>query len=575
MISLVALAWSFALCAVVAVAIARAAGGARAAAGAPSAGSPFAGSPPVGQLAPVLLVRPCAGVEPALARSLLSSAAIVRVAPGAEIVFAVASEADGAWPLASRVAERLSARGLRARVVATRPDAPNAKSAQLAAAVEAASGGEGLVLVADSDVCLREGALRELLAPLAAPDVAAVWAPPVEIAPPLTLGDRASQALLGGSLHAFPLLAGLDPAGLVGKLFVVRREALDRVGGFGDLTHHLGEDMELARRLRSLGLGVRASRARAASLARGRGLGAVVGRYARWVQVIRAQRRPLLASYPLLFFATPLVALLALAGAFARPGVALAALALALGARVAASAAARRLAGRAGGPVDVLLDALLADALLAAAFVRAFARRSVVWRGRELYAAGGGRWHVRGAAGVAGRVAAVLVAFALAMPPALARPQAGEAGANARLEDADGRTLELKAFRGKPILILYEDKDSARQNQILKDRLAELAKGDKYRGRVALAAVADVSSYDYWPVKGFVKDAIRDESRKVGTTIYCDWDGSFRAAYGFRRGVSSVVLIDRRGYVAFSAEGAVGAEGRRKLVDLLRAEVEG
>jgi predicted transcriptional regulator len=110
---------------------------------------------------------------------------------------------------------------------------------------------------------------------------------------------------------------------------------------------------------------------------------------------------------------------------------------------------------------------------------------------------------------------------------------------------------------------------------VLKDRLAELARGDKYRGRVALAAVADVSSYNYWPVKGFVKDAIRDESRKIGTTIYCDWDSSFRSAYGFRRGVSSVVLIDRRGYVLFSAEGQVGAEGRAKLVELLRAEIEG
>ncbi|HEU4536806.1 MAG TPA: glycosyltransferase, partial [Polyangiaceae bacterium] len=499
--------------------------------------------------------------------------------------------------------------GLLARMVVTRPEAPNAKSAQLAVAVEGASA--ALLLFADSDVCLRERGLRELFAALEAPGVAAAWAPPVEVAPARTLGDRASQALLGGSLHAFPLLAGLDPGGLVGKLFVVRRAALDQVGGFGDLTYVLGEDMELARRLRSQGLGVRACRARAPSLARGRRLGAVVERYARWVAVIRAQRPALLLSYPALFFATPLVALAALAGAAERPRAAAIALALALAARAAVAAAARRAGGRRGGVFALALDTLLGDALLAAAFGRALARREVVWRGRALYPAAGGRWRLggttggaasgatgeatggassgaaseaasggasrvaSGATGAVGRAAAVLVALALAAGPALARPRAGEAGLNARLEDADGRSVELKALRGQPILILYEDKDSAHQNKQLKDRLAELARGDKYRGRVALAAVADVSSYNYWPVKGFVKDAIRDESRKVGTTIYCDWDGGFRSVYGFRRGVSSVVLIDRRGYVLFSAEGQVGAEGRAKLVELLRAEVEG
>jgi ceramide glucosyltransferase len=563
MLALFALAWSLCLTALVAVALVRAFRGGRPVRSAPE------GPPPS-----VLLVRPCACAEPGLARNLLSSAVLGRVAPGVEIVFAVASEDDEAFPIARRVAERLSLRGLSAQVIVTRPEAPNAKSAQLAAAIEGASQGASLVLVADSDVGLCERALRELFAPLAEAGVAAVWAPPVEAALPCTLGDRASQALLGGSLHAFPLLAGLDPGGLVGKLFVVRREALDRVGGFGDLTHVLGEDMELARRLRSQGLSVRACRAPATSLARGRRLSTVVERYARWVGVIRAQRRPFLSSYPLLFFATPLVALLALAGAPARPRVALAALVLALTARVAAAAGARRLAGRCGA-LGLVLDVVLADALLAAAFVRALARRRVVWRGRELYPGPGGRWRLGGALRASGRVVAALVAMTLVAPPALARPRPGEAGTNARLEDADGHALELKALRGKPILILYEDKNSAKQNQVLKDRLAELARGDKYRGRVALAAVADVSSYDYWPVKGFVKDAIRDESRKVGTTIYCDWDGSFRSAYGFRRGVSSIVLIDRRGFVVFSAEGVVDAEGRRKLVDLLRAEVGG
>jgi len=158
---------------------------------------------------------------------------------------------------------------------------------------------------------------------------------------------------------------------------------------------------------------------------------------------------------------------------------------------------------------------------------------------------------------------------------ALAVPREGEAAPNARMEDADGRIAELKAFAGKPILIVYEDRDSAKQNHALKSELAELARGERYQARIALAAVADVSAWDFWPAKGMVRDAIRDESRKQGTTIYCDWTGAFRSAYQLRRGVSNVVLVGRDGRVLFAAEGVLDAASRKRLFALLKAQVEG
>lgn len=173
-------------------------------------------------------------------------------------------------------------------------------------------------------------------------------------------------------------------------------------------------------------------------------------------------------------------------------------------------------------------------------------------------------------------LAAAAVAAALAVSgPAGALPAEGEKAPNARVEDADGRGLEMKTLRGKPILIVYEDKDSSAQNQPLKDELARLARGDRYKKAIALAAIADVSAYNFWPVKGFVKDAIRDESKKAGTTIFCDWDGSFRSRYKLREGKSSVVLVGKDGLVIFAAEGALSAERRKQLLELLRTQVEG
>lgn len=170
---------------------------------------------------------------------------------------------------------------------------------------------------------------------------------------------------------------------------------------------------------------------------------------------------------------------------------------------------------------------------------------------------------------------AAALSLALISGAALALPSEGDRAPNARVEDADGRELRLKALQGKPILIVYEDKDSKTQNQALKDALAKLTKGDRYRQGIAVAAIADVSSYDFWPARGFVKDAIREESSKVGGTIYCDWDGSFRTAYKLRRGVSNVVVVGKNGRVLFAAEGALKPESQRRVLDLLRKEVEG
>jgi hypothetical protein len=171
-------------------------------------------------------------------------------------------------------------------------------------------------------------------------------------------------------------------------------------------------------------------------------------------------------------------------------------------------------------------------------------------------------------ASVAAAVLAVASHAGALVAPGSLRP-------SGRVQDADDETLDLRAINGKPILVLYEDKDSAKVNDAFKADLSRLAKGDRYRKAVALVPVADVQSFDFWPVRGFVKDAIRSESKKQGATIYCDWDGNFQRAAGFKRGTSSVLLIGRDARVLFSHEGALSAEQRERLIALLRSEVEG
>lgn len=366
-------AWALVYAVVCAVAVARAVQSAR---------RPRAVAPPS---EPVLLLRPCAGAESSLARALALPPEALP--PGSRVRFGVALPDDAAAPFAEAAAAALRAHGMDAALCVTHAAAPNQKAAQLAAMMVNTPDDCPLVAVVDSDVDPTSLDWSALCGPFADATVAAVWSPTVETSRG-TAGDRASAALLSVTLHAFPLLSGLDPAGLVGKVMVVRRDALIAAGGFAALARYLGEDMELARRLRARGGRVVATASVARALTAGRVWESVVARYARWMTVIRGQRPALLASYPLLFFAAPLLVLWLAAAALAATGpmrtIAAGLLGTVLVARAAVALAGRWRAGVGPWGLGLAADAVMGDALLARAFVRALRGRTVRWRGRAL-----------------------------------------------------------------------------------------------------------------------------------------------------------------------------------------------
>lgn len=334
-----------------------------------------------------LLVRPCRGGESDLARRLKEAGGCRHV------VLAIGSADDTARPALEQAQAALMARGLTAAVVVTRARGPNHKADQIARCLaDPTARSAQFVVVADSDVDLEGEDLSALLAPLAAPGstVGACWAPPIERGAVLTRGDSIARAVLGASLHAFPLLAGIDGRTLVGKLFAIRRDVLDAIGGFAPLRHCLGEDVELARRLVQAGHTIAVSGQPAITRTSGRTTDAVLARYTRWLQVTRAQRPLLVVSYPLLIAATPLAVIVSLAGALEHmPGLYLAG-ALVLAVRLLVACAARRATGLATAPSRAAVDCVVADVTLLVALVRALVTRHVSWRGSTLMLGPGG-----------------------------------------------------------------------------------------------------------------------------------------------------------------------------------------
>ena len=168
--------------------------------------------------------------------------------------------------------------------------------------------------------------------------------------------------------------------------------------------------------------------------------------------------------------------------------------------------------------------------------------------------------------------AAVGVALGVVATDGAALPAVGRASADGQVEDVDGKVLRISSLRGRAVVVVYEDKASKGANAAFKADLTRILREAPLQAAVVVAPVADVSEYNSWPAKGFVKDAIRDESKKTGATIWCDWDASFRKVLDLSRGQSNVVVLGRDGEIRFAAAGTLSASQRAAVEAILRGE---
>jgi hypothetical protein len=166
----------------------------------------------------------------------------------------------------------------------------------------------------------------------------------------------------------------------------------------------------------------------------------------------------------------------------------------------------------------------------------------------------------------------LFTAAVLWVAPVLAVPKEQEVAPNARLEDADGKPLELKALKGKPVVIIYDDRTSAPKSEAFRKEFIKMLKTSPLGSEVQLLLVANVSAYDFWPARGTVEDAVRKETKKQGTKIYCDWTGGLRSAFKLKNEVTSVVMVGKDGRIAFSMEGVPAGKEQQRLVEMIRSQ---
>lgn len=340
------------------------------------------------------LLRPCEGDEPNLEANLASS---LHPYPGeSRVLLLVPSREDPSFQVAERIAARDPAR-VEVVVTAVRSTL-NRKSAHLAvglARAATAAAPPELIAQADSDICLDEGSLADVVCALGDDQrVAAAFAVPVEHGEK-TFGDLAASGLLSASHQDFFALAAVAEAtrgipALAGPFAVHRRAALEQTGGFENLEELLGEDFEIGRRLHVLGLRIEVSALPARSLIAHRPFRQVLSRTARWATVVKRQRGPLFLSYPLLLAPLPVVLPAAAALAALGDTRALIAAGLLTAARTALAWQLRRIHRAPVWPHTALLLDFAAEVLMAIGSACAAVTSRVTWRGRRLEVLRGG-----------------------------------------------------------------------------------------------------------------------------------------------------------------------------------------
>lgn len=327
---------------------------------------------------PVSVLKPVCGID-FEARANFVSHCEQRYA-SYEVVFGVADRSDPAVPLIEALRRRYG--DDRVRLVIAPCETPNPKAGLLDALARRAR--HDVLIATDSDVRLPPDTLVRTVGLLADPGVGLVTLP--------YRGDRVLG--LAAALEALGITAAFLPSALVGRRVLraryafgaanaLRRDALDRIGGFRAVASYLADDYQLGYRIGAAGLRVEIGDVVVASVLGPSSLGDWWHREVRWARGIRASRP---AQYPglAITFTTPLALIAALAGAGWLPLV---------GALAVRWYTAARMTDRAGDPgLRRWLWLLpLRDLLAPAIWCAGLIGRRVRWRGRTYAIAGGGR----------------------------------------------------------------------------------------------------------------------------------------------------------------------------------------
>ena len=232
----------------------------------------------------ISVLKPLCGADDDLAAN-IASFATLPYGGEYEIVLGVRSPADPAWPIAEEAVRRWPHRMRLVRQ--EREFGLNPKVNQLVGMARAAR--HELLVISDSNIRVPDGYLVDIAAHLCRPGVACVTHPVGGA------GQRTLGAFLDNVHLASTVATGMVAADLlarrplvVGKSMALRRQDLERLGGFESVANVLAEDHALGNRIRrELRAGIAVSSLPVWNIAVEKSVGHFFHRYLRWSVIHR------------------------------------------------------------------------------------------------------------------------------------------------------------------------------------------------------------------------------------------------------------------------------------------------
>ncbi|MFY1827713.1 hypothetical protein ACN47A_17460 [Myxococcus fulvus] len=130
--------------------------------------------------------------------------------------------------------------------------------------------------------------------------------------------------------------------------------------------------------------------------------------------------------------------------------------------------------------------------------------------------------------------------------------------------------MRLSRWRGKPVILFYEDKDSTKLNAGLKEELFARGKERNLLGAATVVAVANLMKFDFFPARQIALSYVRDEEKKVGVPILVDLNGTMGAApWTLPLKTSNVLLLDAQGVLLYRHSGKMKPEEQTAFFETL------
>jgi hypothetical protein len=167
------------------------------------------------------------------------------------------------------------------------------------------------------------------------------------------------------------------------------------------------------------------------------------------------------------------------------------------------------------------------------------------------------------------RIAGMLTAALLAASPLLATGhQVGPM--DATLRSSNGKEVALSRWRGKPVILFYEDRHSTTLNSSLKEALFSRGQELGLLDAAFVVAVANLESFDFFPARGIALSHVRDEEKKWGIPILVDLKGTLgKAPWNLPTKTSSVLLLDGNGTLVYRYSGRMKDEDQKTFFQTL------